>query len=322
MKAIRLEAYGGPEQLKLDDGPDPAPGPGEALVQVSAAGINFMDIGVRTRKFWPDKAPPFTLGVEGAGRVLGLGEGVDKLRIGDRVAWFYVRGSYAQQIVAPADTLVPIPDVISDETAASLMMQGLTASHFVTEVYAIKPGDIALVHAAAGGVGLLLTQMIKLRGGMVIGGVSSASKVEVARAAGADHVIVESGGTFVEQVIRLTDGEGVHVVYDVGGGGTFADSLGSLRYHGVLAYFGVVVGGLAPLDLASLPRSVLVTYPTVGDHVRTREALLSRSQQLFAWVESGQLEVSIGHRYKLADAAQAHRDIASRRTTGKLLLIP
>jgi NADPH:quinone reductase len=187
MKAIRLEAYGAPEQLKLDDGPDPAPGPGEALVQVSAAGVNFMDIGVRTGKFWPDKVPPFTLGVEGAGRVLGLGEGVDKLRIGDRVAWFYVRGSYAQQIVAPADTLVPIPDVISDETAASLMMQGLTASHFVTEVYAIKPGDIALVHAAAGGVGLLLTQMIKLRGGMVIGRVSSASKVEVARAAGADQ---------------------------------------------------------------------------------------------------------------------------------------
>jgi NADPH:quinone reductase-like Zn-dependent oxidoreductase len=170
-----------------------------------------MDIGVRTGKFWPDKVPPFTLGVEGAGRVLGLGEGADKLRIGDRVAWFYVRGSYAQQIVAPADTLVPIPDVISDETAASLMMQGLTASHFVTEVYAIKPGDIALVHAAAGGVGLLLTQMIKLRGGMVIGRVSSASKVEVARAAGADHVIVESGGMFVEQVMRLTDGEGVHV---------------------------------------------------------------------------------------------------------------
>jgi NADPH2:quinone reductase len=318
MKAIRLEAYGGPEQLKLDDCPDPAPGPGEALVQVSAAGVNFMDIGVRTGKFWPQ----FSLGVEGAGRVLGLGEGVDTLRIGDRVAWFYVRGSYAEQIVAPADVLVPIPDVISDETAASLMMQGLTASHFVTEVYAIEPGDIALVHAAAGGVGLLLTQMIKLLGGTVIGRVSTASKVEVARAAGADHVIVESGGTFAEQVMRLTDGEGVHVVYDGGGAETFAHSLGSLRYHGVLAYFGAVLGGLAPIDLANLPRSVLVTYPTVGDHVRSREALLSRSQQLFTWVESGQLKVSIGHRYKLADAAQAHRDIASRRTTGKLLLIP
>src|SRR5260221_7090937 len=209
MQTIIVEAYGGPEQLKLDAGPSPAPGPGHALTQVSAAGVNFMDIGVRAGMFWPDKKPPFSLGVEGAGRVAALGEGVDTLRIGDRVAWFYVRGSYAEQIVAPADALVPIPDGISDETAASLMMQGLTPSHFVTEVHAIKPGDVALVHAAAGGVGLLLTQMIKILGGTVIGRVSTASKAEIARAAGADHVIVESGGRFAEEVMPLTGGEGV-----------------------------------------------------------------------------------------------------------------
>ncbi|RPJ84720.1 MAG: quinone oxidoreductase [Acidobacteria bacterium] len=274
MKTIRIEAHGGPEQIKLHESPSPAPGPGQALLQITAAGVNFMDIG-GVNGMYQLEPLPFTPGVEGAGRIVALGEGVDHLRVGGRVGWFFVLRSYAEQIAAPIDALVPLPDTIEDETAASLMMQGLTASHFATETHAIKRGDIALVHSAAGGVGLMLTQIIKLLGGKVIGRVSNESKAEIARAAGADHVIVESGGAFADEVRRLTNGEGVHV-----------------------------------------------TYPRVHHHVLTREALLTRSRQLFDWVESGQLKVNVGKRYPLANAAQAHIDITSRRTTGKLLLIP
>jgi NADPH2:quinone reductase len=247
---------------------------------------------------------------------------VENVSVGDRVVWFYVPGSYAEEVVAPADALVPIPDVIDDETAAAMMMQGLTASHFVFETYMIKPGDIVLVHSAAGGVGLILTQIIKILGGKVIGRVSTESKAEIARAAGADQVIVESGGTFAEKVLRLTNGDGVQVVYDGAGAETFHDSLASLSPHGVLAYYGQTIKRLPPIDLLDLPNSVHVTYPQVHDHVRTRNALLRRSQQLFDWVESGQLKINIGHRYPLADAAQAHTDLGGRRTTGKLLLLP
>lgn len=321
MKTIRIEAHGGPEQLKLYEGPSPAPGPGQALVQITAAGVNFMDIGVVNGMYQLEPLP-FTPGVEGAGRIVALGEGVDHLRVGGRVGWFFVLRSYAEQIAAPIDALVPLPDTIEDETAASLMMQGLTASHFATETHAIKRGDIALVHSAAGGVGLMLTQIIKLLGGQVIGRVSNERKAEIARAAGADHVIVESGGAFADEVRRLTNGEGVHVVYDGAGADTFQGSLDSLRYHGVLAYYGQTIKRLPPIDLLELPRSVHVTYPRVHHHVLTREALLTRSRQLFDWVESGQLKVNIGQRYPLADAAQAHIDITSRRRTGKLLLIP
>ena len=322
MKAIRVEAHGGPEQLKLHDGPSPVPGPNQALVRLSVAGVNFMDTGVRRGIFWPDKTPPFVLGVEGAGRIEALGEGVDTFRVGDRVTWFYVRGSYAEEIVAPADVLVPITDEIDDETAAAMMMQGLTASHFVTETYSIKPGDVALVHSAAGGLGLILTQIIKILGGTVIGRVSTKEKAEIARKVGADQVVVESGGAFAEEVLRLTHGEGVHVAYDGAGADTFYGSLASLRYHGVLAYYGQTIKRLPPIDLLDLPKSVLVTYPSVMHHVRTREALLARTAQLFDWVRNDQLKIHIGHRYPLADAARAHADLAARKTTGKLLLVP
>lgn len=322
MKAIRLEAHGGPEHLKLHDVPEPIPGPDEALVQVSAAGVNFMDIGVRTGQLWRHLTPPFVPGVEGAGCVIAFGEGVETLSVGQRVSWVYVPGSYAERIVADADTLVPVPDAVDDEAAAGLMMQGVSAHHFATGFYAVKPGDVVLVHAASGGVGLMLTQMIKLLGGRVIARVSTEDKAEIAHAAGADHVIVENGGTFAKRVLQLTDGEGVHVVYDGSGAVTFDDSLASLRRHGVLAYYGPVLGSPKPIDIATLPRSVLIGFPTFMDHVPTSEALLGCCRQLFEWVESGQLKVNIGQRYPLADAAQAHTEIAARRTTGKLLLIP
>jgi NADPH:quinone reductase len=322
MKAIRLEAHGGPEQLKLHDVPEPIPGPDEALVEVGAAGVNFMDIGVRTGQLWRHLTPPFVPGVEGAGRVIALGEGVTTLSVGQRVSWVYVPGSYAERIVADADELVPVRDAIDDEAAAGLMMQGVSAHHFVTGFYAVKPGDVALVHAASGGVGLMLTQMIKLLGGRVIARVSTEDKAEIAHEAGADHVIVESGGTFATRVLQLTNGQGVHVVYDGSGAVTFDDSLASLRRHGVLAYYGPVLGSPKPINIATLPRSVLIGFPTFMDHVPGRAALLSCTRQLFDWVESRRLKVNIGQRYPLANAAQAHSDIASRRTTGKLLLIP
>jgi NADPH2:quinone reductase len=263
-----------------------------------------------------------TPGVEGAGRIAAVGAGVTDLQVGDRVAWFYAWGSYAQQVVVPAAALVPLPDDIDFETAAGLMMQGLTASHFVSETYAVKPGDTALVHSAAGGVGLMLTQMITLLGGRVIGRVSSPDKIEIAQAAGADEVIVSATGDFADAVLRLTGGEGVHVVYDGAGADTFWGSVAALRHHGVLAYYGLLIKHLPPIDLTTLPKSVLVSYPTVQDHVRTREALLARSNRLFDWVRQGELSVRIGGRHTLADAGQAHRDIESRRTTGKLLLLP
>jgi len=322
MREIVLEAHGGPEMLELREIPVFEPGPGQVLIQTAAAGVNFMDIGVRSGMYWLERPLPFTLGVEGAGHILGLGDGVDKFRVGERVAWFYVPGSYAEQLVASADSLVPIPDAIDDETAAAMMMQGLTASHFVFETYVIKPGDTAFVHSAAGGVGLILTQLIKLLGGRVIGRVSTESKAEIVRAAGADYVIVANGESFANEVMRLTSGNGVHVVYDGAGADTFPHSLASLRPHGVLAYYGQTIKRMPPIDLLDLPNSVHVTYPRVHDHVRTREALLARSGQLFDWVQAGQLKINIGHRYALTYASQAHRDLAGRRTTGKVLLLP
>jgi NADPH2:quinone reductase len=322
MKVIRVENHGGPEQLKLHECPVPTPGVGEALVRIRAAGVNFMDIGVRTGQFWRHLTPPFVPGVEGAGEVIALGKDVTTLSIGQRVAWVYAPGSYAEQAIVPAAALVPIPDDVDDETAAGLMMQGVTAHHFVTGFYAVKPGDTALIHAAAGGVGLMLTQMVRLLGGNVIARVSAQSKADIARAAGAQHVIVENEGKFAAAVIELTNGLGVNVVYDGSGAATFDDSLASLGRHGVLTYYGPGLGSPKPIDIATLPRSVLVGFPTFADHIPTREALLSVTSQLFDWVRRGELKVNIGQRYRLADAAQAHDDLASRRTTGKLLLLP
>ncbi|HEY0294407.1 MAG TPA: quinone oxidoreductase [Bordetella sp.] len=322
MKAIVMTGTGGTETLRHVERPDPAPGAGQALVEVAAAGVNFMDIGVRQGMAWRDVPNPKILGVEGAGRIVAVGEGVAGFTPKQRVAWVYAPGSYAEKVVIPATALVPIPDEVDDRTAASLMMQGLTASHFGTDFHPVQPGEFALIHAAAGGVGLLLTQIIKMRGGHVIGRVSSAAKVAVAKVAGADHVIVDAEGRFAEEAIRLAGGEGVHVVYDGSGPKTFQGSLDALRRSGTFCWYGPVLGGPGPIDIMSLPRSIKIGYATFMDHIHTPELLRARSARLFDWVIEGKLKIRIGGVYALADAARAHADMESRATTGKLLLIP
>lgn len=321
MKAMVMTRPGGPEVMDWMSRPDPVPGLGQVLVEVAAAGVNFMDIGVRRGGFWSEFQYPKPLGVEGAGRVLEVGEGVRDFAPGQRVAWVYAPGSYADKVLIPAASLVPVPDVIDDRTAAAVMMQGLTASHFATDFHPVQAGEIALVHAAAGGLGLLLTQIIKLRGGRVIGRVSSADKIEAAREAGADHVIVDREGRFADEVIRLSDG-GVHVVYDGSGPATFQGSMDALRPSGTFAWFGPVLGGPAPIDVMKLPRSIKLGYPVFMDHVRSTQLLRERSARLFDWIAAGQLRVRIGAEYPLGEVARAHEAMESRSTVGKLLLIP
>ena len=322
MKAIVMNGTGGREMLEHVERPDPVTGPGQALVDIAFAGVNFMDIGVRQGMAWTDTPNPKVLGVEGVGRVVAVGDDVEGIAPGQRVAWVYAPGSYAQRIAIPAASLVPVPDAIDDRTAASVMMQGLTASHFATDFYPVQPGDVAFVHAAAGGLGLLLTQIVKLRGGHVIGRVSSDDKVAAAKEAGADHVIVEAEGRFAEEALRLTNGEGVHVVYDGSGPKTFQGSLDVLRRSGVFCWYGPVLGGPGPLDIMSLPKSIKIGYAIFFDHIHTPELLRARSAQLFDWITEGNLRVRIGGEYPLANAARAHADMESRKTTGKLLLVP
>lgn len=322
MKAVVMNEIGGTDVMEFVDLPDPVATPGHVVVEVAAAGVNFMDIGVRQGMAWTDRPNPKILGVEGAGRIVALGDGVDGFAIGDRVAWVYAPGSYASHVLISADALVRLPNTIDDQTAASLMMQGLTASHFATDFYPVQPGDTALVHAAAGGVGLLLTQIIRLRGGHVIGRVSSTDKVEVAKAVGANDVIVDTEGNFVDEVLRLTGGEGVSVVYDGSGPKTFQGSLAALRRSGTFCWYGPVLGGPGPLDIMSLPKSIKIGYAIFFDHISTPELLRARTEQLFRWIHDGSLNLRVGGTYPLSDAARAHADMESRATTGKLLLIP
>jgi len=322
MKAIVINGAGGCETLEHVERPDPVTGPSQALVEVAAAGVNFMDIGVRRGVLGTDVPNPKVLGVEGMGRVVAVGDGVEDIEPGHRVAWVYAPGSYAERIAIPATSLVKVPDAIDDRTAASVMMQGLTASHFATDFYPVQSGDIAFVHAAAGGLGLLLTQIIKLRGGRVIGRVSSEKKVAVAKDAGADHVIVDTEGRFAEEALRLTRGEGVHVVYDGSGPASFQGSLDVLRPSGTFCWYGPVLGGPGPLNIMQLPKSIKIGYAVFRDHIRTPEMFRARSAQLFDWIAKGKLKIRIGGEYRLADAAKAHADMESRKTTGKLLLVP
>jgi len=277
---------------------------------------------VRRGTIWAEMPNPKVLGVEGSGHIAALGEGVTDFAVGDRVAWIYAPGSYAERLVASTAALVHVPDPIDDRTAAATMMQGLTASHFATDFYLVQAGDVALIHAAAGGLGLLLTQIVKLRGGTVIGRVSSEAKVDAARRAGVDHVIVDSEGQFAEQVLDLTNGDGVHVVYDGSGPTTFSGSVAALRRSGTFCWYGPVLGGPGPIDIMSLPKSIKLGYATVFDHVPTPEALRAHTTRLFDWIAQGKLKVEIGGVYPLADAAKAHSDMESRRSTGKLLLLP
>lgn len=318
MKTIVVTEAGGPEVLQLQDRPSPRPGPREILVDVRAIGVNYFDTAIR------QQALVEVLGMEGAGVVAEVGSEVDEFAPGDRVAWLTIEshGSYTEQRVLPADEAVHLPDSIDDETAAALILHGITADHFSSVSHPVQPGDVTVVHAAAGGVGLMLTQLIKARGGTVIGLVSRPEKVDIVKTAGADHVLVSTGGAFVDRVKELTDGEGVHAVFDGAGAATFAASLEVLRTHGTLVFYGPLIGDVPTIAMNEIPRSTRLTYGVTNDHVRTPEELRARTSELFERVERGELTVNIGGRYPLAEAAQAHIAISSRGTTGKLLLIP
>jgi len=318
MKAIVITEPGGPEVLQLQDLPTPTPGPGELLVQVKVAGINFFDTAIRKGKV--AEVP----GMEGVGAVLAVGPGVDGFAVGDRVAWLTIEehGSYTEQAVIPADKAIALPDDIDDEMAASLLLQGLTAMHFATVSHVVQPGETVVVHAAAGGVGLLLTQIVKALGGTVIGLVSREEKVELAASAGADHVLISTGGAFVDRVKELTDGQGVHAVFDGAGGTTFAGSLEVLRPHGTLVYYGPLIGDVPTIAMAEIPRSIRLTYGALPDFVLTPQELRTHTAELFDMYRRGQVTVRSTRTYPLADAAQAHIDIESRGTVGKLLLVP
>ncbi len=320
MKAIQVEATGGPEVLQLRSVPDPVPHAGDALVRVHTAGVNFMDVYYREGKY---KAPlPFVPGGEGSGYVEALGEGVNDLLVGDAVAWLGSVGSYAEKLVFPADRLVRVPAALDLQTAAALMTQGITAYYLSHLTFALKAGHTALVHAAAGGVGQLLTQMAKKEGAVVIATVSTTEKARRARDAGADEVIIYTQSKFDEEVMRITKGNGLDVVYDGVGQSTFEQSLKCLRRRGLLVLYGAASGPVPPFDLLRLSTmgSLFITRPISLDYVKTREELTSVTSAVFNMVTAGQLNVPIFRVYPLQDAAQAHKDLESRRTTGKLLI--
>ncbi|WP_242905267.1 quinone oxidoreductase family protein [Actinomadura terrae] len=320
MRAIVVTETGGPEVLREAERPDPVPGPGEALVDVAASGVNFIDVYYRTGAYPLDL--PAVPGVEAAGTVAALGEGVTGLAVGDRVAWANVPGAYAARAAVPAERLVPVPDAVSLDDAAATLLQGMTAHYLTHSTYEVRPGDTVLVHAAAGGMGLLLTQVAKALGARVIGTASTAEKEKLARDAGADEVLGYDG--FADRVRELTGGEGVAAVYDGVGAPTFDGSLASLRRRGVLALYGAAGGKVPPFDPQRLnpAGSVFLTRPTLVDYTVEREELLERAAAVYGWVASGDLNVHVGHRYDLGEAGTAHADLEARRTTGKLLLIP
>ncbi|RCG23391.1 quinone oxidoreductase [Sphaerisporangium album] len=320
MHAIVVTTPGGSDALVYTEVPDPVPGPGEVLVDVAAIGVNYTDVYHREGRY-PLQAP-FVVGSEGAGTVSAVGPDVTGVAVGDRVGWVGVIGSYAEKAVIPAAKAIPLPDDLSFESAAAVLLQGLTAHYLTHSVHAVQPGDDVLVHAAAGGMGLLLTQMTKLRGGRVIGTTSTDEKRKLAREAGADDVIPYEG--FADAVRELTGGRGVRVVYDGVGAATFDGSLASLGLRGMMALYGAASGPVPPFDPQRLNQggSLFLTRPTLAHYTATREELLARAEDVLGWVESGALNVHISRRYPLAEARQAHDDLEGRRTTGKLLLIP
>jgi NADPH2:quinone reductase len=322
MKAIQIQQNGGPEVLELRELPDPEPGPGQALVQVEASGVNFIDIYFREGRY-PAKLP-FIPGQEAAGTVVAVGEGVGNVRAGDRVAWCGVPGTYAQMAVAPADRLVVLPEHVTTTQAAAAMLQGMTAHYLLHSTYKIQPGDEILVHAGAGGVGLLLIQMAKSLGARIFTTVSTDEKAELARAAGADEVILYSKEDFVARVKELTGGLGLHVVYDSVGKTTFEGSLQCLRPRGLCALFGGSSGAVPPFDLIRLSAmgSLFVTRPTLKDYTGTREELEWRANGVLRGVAEGSLTLRLEHTYPLAEAARAQRDLEARLTTGKVILVP
>jgi NADPH2:quinone reductase len=320
MRAIVVTELGGPEVLVHAEHPDPEPGPGEVVVETAAAGVNFIDIYRRSGVY--QQPLPYVPGSEGAGVVVAVGDGVTGVAVGDRVAWHDARGSYAERVVVDASMVVPVPDGTDLMAAAAVMLQGMTAHYLCRSTFVVTDGTVAVVHAAAGGVGLLLTQMIKTLGGTVIATTSSAAKAALAEQAGADYVVGydEFGAT----VDRVTDGLGADVVYDGVGKDTFDASLAALRPRGMMALFGGSSGQVPPFDPQRLNSggSLFLTRPTLADYTADRDELLWRATDVLAAVAAGALNVRIGVEYSLAHAPQAHADLAARRTTGKLLLVP
>lgn len=322
MRAIRVEAFGGPDVLQWTETPDPRPGPGEAVVRLEASGVNFIDVYQRTGLY---PVPlPFTPGQEGAGVVEALASGTAGIRVGDRVAFAGVMGSYAERAVVPAERLVPVPDALSSKQAAALMLQGMTAHYLATTTYPLRPGDTCLVHAAAGGVGLLLCQIAKRRGARVIGTVSTAEKEALAREAGADLVVRYTEADFESEARGFTNGAGVQVVYDSVGKTTFEKSLRSLAPRGMLVSFGQSSGPIGSFDPLLLSRggSLYLTRPVMAHYTATREELLARAGDVMGWIADGSLQLRIGLELPLSQAAEAHRELESRHTTGKVLLVP
>src|ERR671939_231338 len=321
MKAIRVNEHGGPEVLSYEDVPIPEPGPGEARVRLAAAGINFIDVYQRTG-LYPIETP-FTLGLEGAGEVDAVGEGVEEFAPGDYVAFASVLGAYAEYVVAPVEKLVPFNvTLVEARVAAAAMLQGMTAHYLTHSTYPLEEGETALVHAAAGGVGLLLVQLAKMRGATVIGTAGTEEKAKLAREAGADEVILYTEQDFVEETNRITGGEGVHVVYESVGKDTFDGSLDVLRPRGHMLVLGASSGPVPPFDPQTLNQKggLFLTRPALAQYTATREELLWRAESILSWIGQNNLDVRIGGTYSLEDVEQAHRDLEGRKTTGKLLL--
>jgi NADPH2:quinone reductase len=322
MKAIQITQTGGPEVLTLAEVPVPDPGPGEVLIKVAATGVNFIEIYFREGRY---KVPlPLIPGSEASGTVEQVGEGVEGFAVGDAVASTGVRGSYAEYALVPAAQLVKVPAGVDLKLAAAAMLQGMTAHYLAFSTWVLEPGETALIHAGAGGVGLLLTQMARACGARVLTTVSTPEKAELSCAAGADEAILYTLSDFEAETRRLTEGRGVDVVYDGVGKTTFEKSLNCLRPRGLLALFGGASGAVPPFDLIQLSQrgSLFVTRPTLKDYIATRAELEERAGAVFKWIGEGALNVRAVHTYSLAEAAQAQIDIASRKTTGKLLLLP
>jgi NADPH2:quinone reductase len=322
MKAIQVKQPGGSEAMELVDLPVPEPKANEAVVKLAASGVNFIDVYNREGRY---KVPlPFTLGQEGAGEVVSVGKDVKLVKAGDRVAWTSILGAYAEYAAVPADRLVPIPTGVSDQQAAATMLQGMTAHYLVYDTFPLKRGETALVHAAAGGVGLLLVQMAHNIGARVIATVSTEEKAKLARDAGADEIILYTQQDFEAETKRLTGGKGVDVVYDSVGKTTFEKGLNILRPRGMMVLFGGSSGAVAPFDPIVLTQkgSLFLTRPSLGAYIASREELVARSVAVFGMIGAGKLKLRIEHTYPLAEVQRAHRELEGRKTTGKLLLIP
>jgi NADPH2:quinone reductase len=322
MKAVRVHTPGGPDAMRYEDTPQPSPQAGEAVVKIDAAGLNYIDVYFRSGQY--KAAPPYTLGMEAGGTVTAVGPNVTEVKVGDKVAYTGIPGAYAEYSAVPAARLVQLPAGLTTKQGAAMMLQGMTAHYLACSTYPLKSGDTCLVHAAAGGVGLLLVQIAKLRGARVIGTVSTDEKAKLAREAGADEVILYTKQDFVAEVKRLTNGKGLQVVYDAVGKDTFDKGFDCLAPRGMMVLYGQSSGPVGPFDLQTLngKGSLFVTRPSLNHHIITRDELLQRAGELAGWIRDGKLKLRMEFEFPLKDAAEAHRALEGRRTTGKVLIIP